>query len=176
MRARENLIAVLLQEQDHLEAWHALARQQRGQIVAGGWQSGDDTLAFIQAHGANSTNLGGPTWRVLQGTFLLCSLIKSRALFALSPSQFPEMEERCQALAHEAMNATGDSFGKENGRCIDGLFISEASWMAKAVIDTSEIWRKSSTDLCDDPAGAGSGAIEGWRFKAWCRAMGRTLS
>lgn len=113
------------------------------------------------------------TWKVLQGTYLLCCLVKTRLLFAMAPSRFPELESICQSLAQEAMSVAAQSNRDEKNRLIGGLFMSEIGWVAKSVVETADIWMdslpESNTDQRDN------GMIEQWRFNEWCIAMRRNL-
>lgn len=161
--AREELMKLLLDEQDHLEEWLALAQEMCG---LGGASSDLETGFYECLRSYDAVGVGQPiTWRVLQGTFVLCCLVKSRTLFALAPRRFRRMEERCQRLARGAMCVT---VGYGDERLVGGLFMSEIAWMARSVLDTGESWEGAGGEEED-------GVIERWRFEAWCRAMGRTV-
>ncbi|KAH8817370.1 hypothetical protein F5884DRAFT_779171 [Xylogone sp. PMI_703] len=173
----EDLIRRLCSENEHLKAWLIFAEQyQYGS--AGEWQSLlHNTTVLLQncktVKGSPDQHVG---WRVLQGTFLLCCLIKTRLLFALSPSRFPELEITCQELAREAVSMSTDYASYQDERLIYGLFMAEVVWMAEAVIETKEAWSESPKDIHLRQDQGYPGTIEKWKFEAWCRAMGRQVS
>jgi hypothetical protein len=115
------------------------------------------------------------TWKVLQGTYLLCCLVKTRLLFAMAPSRFPELESICQSLAQEAMDVAAQSTRNEKNMLVGGLFMSEIGWMAKSVIETADIWSGSLLEEDSQTDQKDTGMIEAWRFNEWCIAMRRNL-
>ncbi len=171
--AREDLITRLLKEKEHLESWLIMAGQYQYGPSYTGWRGLTHGIAALLQNSKIGKASPEPpiTWRVLQGTYLLCCLSKMRMLSALSPSRFPELEPLCQALAREVMSGTEDSTNSEGERLIGGLFMSEVVWMARAVVETRESWSESLTDASESTQ-KDTGMIEKWKFEAWSRAIG----
>jgi hypothetical protein len=176
-RRIEDITARLFNEQEYLKEWLILAgKYQCGSAYVGwrGWTH--DAVGLMKNFNRGDIPLDQQmTWRVLQGSFLLCTLVKLRMLFALSPSGFPEMETTCQALAREILSMGLDPGKQENEKLIGGMFMSETLWMAKAVLDTRESWGETLAQRWSSGRPTGSGPIERWKFEAWCKAMGRKV-
>jgi hypothetical protein len=174
--AREELIARLVKEQERLQTWLAMAEQYWYGPDYGNWQGlAVGAVTLLRDYKDKASAGEQMTWRILQGTYILCCLVKMRILYALSPSQFPELEATCQTLASEVMTATADTADYGNERLIGGLFTSEVVWMAKAVIETRESWSEGSGDTYPVLNRKDTGMIEKWKFKAWCKAIGRRV-
>ena len=62
-----------------------------------------------------------------------------------------------------------------NEKLVDALFMSEVVWMAKAVIETKDIWSEGLGDAYLGECREDRGMIEQWKFKAWCKAIGRRV-
>ncbi|KAH8890600.1 hypothetical protein GQ53DRAFT_650265 [Thozetella sp. PMI_491] len=172
---REGLIQVLIKEQENLKIWLAMAEEyQFGQAHQGGQGFARRATTLMWNY---KTGRVAPErqviWRVLQGTFFLCCLFKTRLLFAMAPSRFPELELICQALAKEVMAMGTDPSLERKESLVSGLFMSEIVWVAKGVIDTKEIWCEGLTKGRLEPSHDSSDMLEGWRFDAWCSAIGR---
>lgn len=181
--AREDLIKRLLQDQANLRAWRVLAEQyeHRSSGAAARAQNPPFAAAAAAALWRNDRfRKASPehsiTYRVLQGTYLLCSLIKTRLLYALAPSRFRELEAACQAIAREVMGmTTSGAAGFDGGNLLSGLFMSEVVWMAKAVMQTRLVWSEGLPGRGVEPCRDDSGMIEKRRFEAWCTAIGRKI-
>lgn len=100
----------------------------------------------------------------IQGTLILCRLMKLRLLFALAPACFYTMETESQKLAGEVINLESHLSEQKEGREIGGLFMSQTIWIAKATIEAHEIWKTGVEN---------KGTIAKWKFEAWCLAIGR---
>ena len=105
---------------------------------------------------------------MLSGTYLLCRMLKARLLVALSPFRFRSLEKECQDLASRVMEHSKTLTKSGNERIIDQVLTSQVIWIAKGIIDTKSTW---SGPRADDEA-----PIEAWKFKAWCDAIGRTIT
>lgn len=103
----------------------------------------------------------------IEGTLILCRLMKSRLLFALEPARFSALETESQNLAGQVMNLEKQLSEKKEGRLMGGLFMSQTAWIASATIKTHDIWKTESEN---------EGFIAEWKFEAWCRAMGRRIN
>jgi hypothetical protein len=103
----------------------------------------------------------------IQGTLILCRLMKLRLLFALAPARFPNLEIESQRLASQVMNVEKSLNEQKEGRMMSGLFMSQTTWIAKATIETHEIWKTAVEN---------KSIIDKWKFEAWCFAMGRRMN
>ena len=103
----------------------------------------------------------------LQGTWTMCYILKSRLLFALAPSRFPNIELECQELAGRIMRLAQDMRHEEGGMLICSLYMAQSTWIAKGIIDTSVAWGEALD-------GRG-GMLERKKFEDWCRAIGKVF-
>ncbi|KAH8817359.1 hypothetical protein F5884DRAFT_779145 [Xylogone sp. PMI_703] len=169
--AVQDLIGHILEELDFHKEWLALAAQYR----QGPWYDEFSTPAFSpDCNCAHSPVEQHNPWRVLQGTIILCGMIKMRLLSALSPLRFYEMEVECQGLADKIMRMKADFASYEDERFNSGIFLTETLWMAKGIIETREIWSESliGTKVSNKNA---TGMIGRSAFEAWCKAIGRRV-
>ena len=174
---REGLIRDLIKEQEHLKEWLVLAEiYQYGSARNIPQGLADGATALLRGYKSGRVPPEQQvTWRGLQGTWLLCLLVKSRLLYALSPGSFPELEANCQQLAREVQSSVADFVKSADERLTGGLFTSEIVWVADSVIETSEAWRPAPVDASDERAREDNGMIERWKLDAWCTAMGRKI-
>ncbi|KAK6446470.1 hypothetical protein FP744_10002720 [Trichoderma asperellum] len=100
----------------------------------------------------------------IEGTLTLCRLMKLRLLFALAPARFSDMEIESQNLAIQVMDLDRKLSEQKEGRIMGALFMSQTTWIARATIETYDIWKTAVES---------TGMIEKWKFEAWCYAMGR---
>lgn len=103
----------------------------------------------------------------IEGTLILCRLMKLRLLFALAPARFYAMEIESQNLASQIMKLDEQLSEQKEGRIMGGLFMSQTTWIARATIETRDIWKTAVES---------KGMIVKWKFEAWCYAMGRRTS
>lgn len=171
----EDLIQRLIEEHERLQEWLSLAVQyQYGSRIYRG-----QDLDYRAADLLRDYNIGllsseeHITWRVLQGTFLVCYLIKFRMLFALAPSRFPGLEADCQTLARDIIDVAAKFTSDEKEILVDGLFMSEIVWAARAVIETKDIWSENPMEVTSDLNL--NKTIDSWRFVAWCAALRKNL-
>lgn len=172
---RLHLIHRIHKELEDLKEWLTLAEQ---------YQYGESRWCDL-AHGAadllrNHKNANASpeqyrAWRMIQGTYVQCCLVRTRLLYALSPLQSPDLEATSQTLAFEVLPAMTDSAGNEDDRLVGGLFMSEVVWIAKGIIHTKDIWSQESADARLEPNQINMGMIASWKFKEWCKAMGRRV-
>ena len=174
---RESLIRDLIHEQEHLKEWLVLAEiYQYGSARNLQRSLAHGAMALIRDYKSGRVPPEQQvTWRVLQGTYLLCLLVKSRLLYALSPGAFPELEASCQQVAHEVRTLVANSVKSADERLTGGLFTSEIVWVADSVIETSDAWRPGPAETSIERARGDNGMIERWKIDAWCKAMGRTI-
>lgn len=175
--SRENLIRRMVKEQESLEDWLVLTGQHKsGTARHTAQELAEGAATLLQDH--KSENLGAEQsviGRTLHGTYVLCCLIQMRLLYALSPSKFPELETACQTLARGVFPENVYPMYTEDERLMGGFFMSEVVWMAKAVMDTGEIWTQELEQITPEYTTDGSGMIEAWKFRAWCKAVGRKV-
>jgi hypothetical protein len=103
----------------------------------------------------------------IEGTMIICRLMKLRLLFALDPARFSAMEVESQILANQIMCFDKQLSKDKEGRVLGGLFMSQTTWIARATIETYDMWKT---------AAEGKGMIAKWKFEAWCCAMGRRIN
>lgn len=103
----------------------------------------------------------------IEGTLIICRLMKLRLLFALDPAQFSAMEVESQDLATQIIYFDKRLGEGREGRVMGGLFMSQTTWIARATIETYDMW---NTEV------ESNGMIAKWKFEAWCYAMGRRIN
>lgn len=103
----------------------------------------------------------------IEGTLILCRLMKLRLLFALAPARFSAMEVESQDLASLVMNLDKQLSEQKEGRVMGGLFMSQTTWIARATLETCDMWKTAVES---------KGMIAKWKFEAWCNAMGRRIN
>lgn len=103
----------------------------------------------------------------IEGTLIICRLMKLRLLFALDPARFSAMEAESQSLASQIMYFDKQLGEEKEGRIMGGLFMSQTTWIARATIETYDVW---TTEVESE------GMIAKWKFEAWCCAMGRRIN
>lgn len=160
---RQELIIKLLTERDHLQRWLVLAEQYQSGIISGKSSTlatGASTLLLY------STVREQPvSWKVLIGTYIFVLLVQLRLLVSLSPSQFSQLESTCQEVADTIILMITDWDSYQNDRLVGGIFVSQAMWMAKAVLKTRDCWSDSAWSTKH------TGMIDEWKFEAWVNAM-----
>ena len=105
------------------------------------------------------------TQLTLRGTFTTCHILKTRLLYALAPSRFAHLESECQKLAEDVIASSEDLWQEGHERLKWTSFVSQSVWLAKGIKATNKSWSEGSQSR--------EGAIEKWKFQAWCKAMGR---
>lgn len=176
--AHKDLINEMIKEQERLKEWLTLAEQHQYGTQDNRWQGLARGAAVLLQDYKNKTSSTKQAiaWRMLYGTYILCFLVQTRILYALSPSRFPDLEVTCQTLACEVMPPPSVvSSRSEDRRLVGGLFMSEVVWMAKAVVDTKKTWSQDLEDVCFEPNRRNTRMIASWKFKAWCEAIGRRV-
>lgn len=176
---RVRLVAKLLAEQERLKEWAMSAEHYLYGTKSSEWKGFVDCASRMLKRGKNKSAFQkSVTWSVLQGTFLLCCMIKSRLLFAVGPWQFAYAEKTCQGIADVVLAARGDlitatgdeSPAIESEKLKGGLFMSEVSWMARAVRQTSDFWSEASVSR------TGKDVIDKNTFNTWCASIGRNYA
>ncbi|KAL7923504.1 hypothetical protein ACQKWADRAFT_320131 [Trichoderma austrokoningii] len=102
----------------------------------------------------------------IEGTLTICRLIMLRLLFALDPARFSALEDESQSLASQIMYFDKQLSEEKEGRIMGGLFMSQTTWIARATIETYDVWKTEVES---------KGMIAKWKFEAWCCAMGRRI-
>lgn len=109
-------------------------------------------------------------WRILEGSYTLCVMIKRRLLTSLAPRRFLDVEVQCQALADTVVRTSAKSIFSNNDRLCSGLYTAQTLWIAKSIVQTKDMWSATAADSFHE------GVIEQWKFEAWCNAFGRKIS
>ncbi|KAF9772672.1 hypothetical protein IL306_009608 [Fusarium sp. DS 682] len=140
--AIESAVQALQKDEDNLRKWLGMARDL------------DLVGSAAERHGVfftpslwSGSSCNKPPERilcpVLQGTFLMCYIIKARLLSSISPCRFHYAELECQALAHEILSLEADPTIYKDGGIFAGLFLSQTVWVAKSIHDTKDLWATS---------------------------------
>ncbi|KAK5994731.1 hypothetical protein PT974_03114 [Cladobotryum mycophilum] len=111
----------------------------------------------------------------IQGTLVLCLLLKARLLFALAPNRFYALEMESQKLADQAITLGRLFRDSQYEKLMGGLFISQTMWIARATLETHDMWIRDYNHLQEVNIRE-HGMIEKWKFHAWCRAIGRKVT
>lgn len=163
----------------YLRMWEDLLRQQQaGQSpsIKDGLDS-NNSNKFIAAASTWDKGRNLP-WPVLRGTFMMCGMLKRRLLISLVPSRFPQVEAEAQELAEATLERSSNPAARREDGLLGGLFLAQTVWVAKAVISTKNIWYGTTADastLVPDENAMGP-MIEQWKFKLWCKKLGRSVT
>jgi hypothetical protein len=176
----EAAVKKLQKDLTYLRMWEDLLRQQQqGQTPP----SEDDmdpssNMKFIFAAPGCNKGVNSMPWPVLRGTFMTCGMLKRRLLVSLVPSRFPHIEAEAQALAETALERSRNPASRKEDGLLGGLFLAQTVWVAQAVTSTKNIWYGTTADantLVPDENATGP-MIEQWKFKIWCKELGRSIT
>ncbi|UKZ57541.1 hypothetical protein TrVGV298_011400 [Trichoderma virens] len=171
----ETSIKRIQRDLDHLNMWADLLQDQQSAVEK--YSPKSNALSTLKDTLDWSSSKKYMPWQILRGTHAMCSILKRRLLNSLAPSRYPHIELECQSLARLAMGSDSDSATaiKEND-LPRGLFMAQTVWVARAVINTKSIWYGNGTGI--DEVGVQNGSqrsmIEKWKFRLWCKELGRT--
>lgn len=101
----------------------------------------------------------------LRGTYAVCRMIKSRLLFALAPARFHDLELESQGIARVISNLKINNADDAGEQLHGHMLMAQSMWIANGIAQTKGIW--------DGDYALHQGTIEGWKFEAWNRAIGR---
>ncbi|UKZ61869.1 uncharacterized protein TrAtP1_003131 [Trichoderma atroviride] len=176
----EAAVEKLQKDLTYLRMWEDLLRQQeQGQTPP----HEDDvdsssSMKFIFAAPTWNKGKNSMPWPVLRGTFMMCGMLKRRLLVSLVPSRFPHVEAEAQALADTTLERSTNPVARREDGLLGGLFLAQTVWVAEAVISTKNIWYGTTADantLVPDKNAMGP-MIEQWKFKIWCKELGRSIT
>lgn len=171
-KAIDNAVRSLQRDEDHLRRWLEMARDL--ELVE---SAAERQGVFFTPSLWNGSACNGPLERilcpVLQGTFLMCYIIKARLLASISPGRFHQAESECQALAHEILALEADPTVYRDSGIYAGLFLSQTVWVARAIRDTKDLWGGSIAENTIEAAPGTDKMIESWKFRKWCDEMQR---
>ncbi|KAL7923724.1 hypothetical protein ACQKWADRAFT_41676 [Trichoderma austrokoningii] len=162
----------------YLRKWENLLRQQQQQQSQSPTDEDGNNMKFIFATPAWSKGNNAMPWPILRGTFLMCGMLKRRLLVSLVPSRFPHIEAEAQALAETTLERTTNPDARREDGLLGGLFLAQTVWVAKAVISTKNIWYGTTADVStmapvEDATGP---MVEQWKFRIWCKELGRKIT
>ncbi|OTA00753.1 hypothetical protein A9Z42_0010170 [Trichoderma parareesei] len=103
----------------------------------------------------------------LRGTYAVCRMIKSRLLYAISPSKFHDLETEAQDIAHRILNLKEVAASRDSP-LVWSQFMAQGSWIAKGIVETKDTW-------AEDQEGH-QGMISKCKFGEWNEAIGRKIS
>lgn len=104
----------------------------------------------------------------LRGTYAVCRMIKSRLLYAISPSKFHDLETEAQDIAHRILNLKEEVAASRDSPLVWSQFLAQGSWIAKGIVETKDTW-------AEDKEGH-QGMISKCKFEEWNEAIGRKIS
>ncbi|UKZ91868.1 uncharacterized protein TrAFT101_006838 [Trichoderma asperellum] len=174
----EAAIEKIQKDLTYLRMWEDLLRQQQqAQSPIDRDESGDN-VKFVFAAPAWSKGKNFMPWPVLRGTFMMCGMLKRRLLVSLAPSRFPHVEAEAQALAETTLELNSNPATRKEDGLLGGLFLAQTVWVAKAVLTTKDIWNETVADasrMTSEENERGP-IIEQWKFRIWCKELGRKVS
>ncbi|KAK1240230.1 hypothetical protein MKX08_007672 [Trichoderma sp. CBMAI-0020] len=171
-QAIDNAIGSLQRDEDHLRRWLEMARDLE-LVGSAAERQGVFFTPSLWSGGACNGPLERILCPVLQGTYLMCYIIKARLLASISPGRFHNAELECQALAHEILALEADPTVYRDGGIFAGLFLSQTLWVSRAIRDTKDDWASSITEHTTGIVARTDGMIESWKFRKWCDEMRR---
>jgi hypothetical protein len=116
-------------------------------------------------------------WPILRGTFMMCGMLKRRLLVSLVPSRFAHIEAESQALAEVALELNTNQVTRKEDGLMGGLFLAQTIWVAKAIIGTKDMWAHAiEADKLELKEGDQGPMVEKWKFRLWCKALGRKVT
>lgn len=175
-QAIEEVIRRLLRDRQSLLDWLGAAQRHLGLRLDDQGETYLDNSIFSPVHatammldrsGSNTSGVTGSSQTItllaLRGTYILARIIKARLLFALAPARFHALEVECQNLAERVLELR-EYLTEEDGGLVGNFFMSQSSWIAKGILETRRSWSEGWDN---------DGTIEKWKFRAWCKAIGR---
>jgi len=163
--AIDDLICQITRDWSMLFEWLCMAQNRIGlpsAVMKSEWR---DAAVFP----LSGDHLGDGTQLALRGTYATCRMLKARLLVALAPARFRHLEEEAQELAARILSLGAETLpapGIPGHDLVGSLFVSQSSWLARAIVETKDAWAER---LGLD------GMVERSKFQAWCAAMGRRL-
>jgi len=166
--AIDDLIRRILRDWAMLFEWLCMAQNRIGlpfAVMKSEWR---DAAVFP----LSGDELRDWTQLALRGTYATCRMLKARLLVALAPARFRHLEGEAQELAERILSLDSDTLpasGILGHGLVGSLFVSQSSWLARAIVETKDVWVEG-LDVCPD------GMVERSKFEAWCAGMGRKSS
>lgn len=162
------IVECLQRDQEHLNMWLGMARDLE-LIGSAAERHGVFFTPSLWSGSACSNPPERILCPVLQGTFLMCYIMKARLLSSISPSLFYQAEVECQALADEILSLEADPSVYEDGGIFAGLFLSQTAWVARAIRNTKDLWAESFERATGNNSERST--IEIWKFEKWCTEL-----
>lgn len=176
----EAAIGKIQRDLTYLRMWEDLLRQQQqGQSPSDeDDMDSSNSMKFIFAAPAWNKGKNYMPWPVLRGTFMMCGMLKRRLLVSLVPSRFPHIEAEAQALAETTLERNSNPEARREDGLLGGLFLAQTVWVAKAVASTKNIWygtTAGASTMVPNENVLGP-MIEPWKFRIWCKELGRKIT
>jgi hypothetical protein len=167
-KAVDDLIERLLAKRKNLMIWLNWIRS--NPIIKSGGLVDDDNGVLIFSTDFDYKAMG--PWCLtrlgLRGTYVVCRMVKSRLLYALSPGRFQSLEAEAQDIASRILDLQEDMAAAKQSALVWNQFMAQGSWIAKGIIETKDIWgEKPHRD---------KSMLEKWKFEKWNKVIGRKIS
>ncbi|KAL6879143.1 hypothetical protein J3F83DRAFT_725226 [Trichoderma novae-zelandiae] len=163
----DDLTERLLAKRRNLILWLSLVRKKP--IMQAGGLREDDYGVLVYSSDFDYRKLGPwcLTRLALRGTYAVCRMVKSRLLYAISPSKFHDLEVEAQEIAHRILHLKEEMASSKESSLLWNQFMAQGSWIAKAIVETKEAWGEKE---------GRQGMISRWKFEEWNKAIGRKMS
>lgn len=164
----DDLIGRLLAKRKNLEIW--LSSIKKRPIVKVACGLGEDQYGVVRFTTNFNYRILGPwclTRVALRGTYVVCRMVKSRLLYALSPSTFRDSEIEAQGIAHRIINLEEEMASFKDSALVWNQYMAQGTWIAKGIVETKDLWSEGWE--------TNQGPIERCKFEKWNQIIGRKL-
>ncbi|KAL7811704.1 hypothetical protein V8C44DRAFT_330095 [Trichoderma aethiopicum] len=164
----DDLTERLLAKRENLIVWLDWIRKKP--IAQAGWIREDKYGVLVFSSDFDYKKLGPwcLTRLALRGTYAVCRMIKSRLLYAISPSRFHDLEVEAQDIAHRILNLKEEVAASQDSPLVWSQFMAQGSWIAKGIVETKEAWAEEKDRH--------QGMLSKCKFEKWNEAIGRKIS
>ncbi|RFU72739.1 hypothetical protein TARUN_9519 [Trichoderma arundinaceum] len=164
----DNVIERLLAKRKNLMIWLTWVRKKP--IVKNGGLREDEYGVLVFSPEFDYRGLG--PWCItrlaLRGTYAVCRMVKSRLLYAISPTRFQHLEVEAQDIARRVLNLKDEMATYKDSALVWNQFMAQGSWIAKGIVETKDIWAERQEGH--------EGMLEEWKFVKWNQVIGRKMS
>lgn len=167
-KALDDLTEHLLAKRKNLITWLTLVR--KNLIVKREWVQEDEYGVLVFSSSFEYTRLGHwcLTRLALRGTYAVCRMIKSRLLYAISPTKFHHLEVEAQEIARRILGLKEDMAYHKHSALVWNQFMAQGTWIAKGIVETKDLWSEKFEGH--------NGMLSRWKFEKWNEVIGRKIS